>query len=603
MSQQLEQRAEARSGIAAPGPARGAGSAPPLRWGLLMPASFLVLSFAATLPLWLGPGPRLLGYGADTSMHLWFFAWFPHAISHGINPFVTSLATHPQAANLLWNNANLPLALLAWPLFVGLGPAAGIDLVYVLVLTAAATAMAWQLRPHVRHPSAAWLGGLLFGFGPFAQSELAAGHLTWVNTATLPLGWWVGTRALAAVRSRQRRVPWGLALAGWAVLQYWTSKELLATTLLMAGLLLLLRWRGRARIRLAGLSRALPLLLPALALSGLLMAVPLALQLGSHTPLSRPTVVSTSSNVVDLLQLLVPGYAQLLGIGPLGALSGHFSGILLETDAYLGLPLIALMVLVAVRQRRRRLVRLGAALAALGTLLALGPHLHVAGATTWVPLPWLALQHLPLYAKAVPSRMAVFIAAGAACLLAAGWDQLVEGASRRRRWLVLAVALLPLLPSLGVVAGWEGFRMETPAVLGAAPLRSLPPGSAIVTVPITTRANHGLTMYWQAVSQFRYAQPFGFLLHPGPHGIVTDNNPRSPLERLLAALSEGRAAPPGTDAGAVRAQLRAWGIAALVVVPQARLSEDVSALRGILGRSPEMVEGAAVWLRPGGAAA
>jgi hypothetical protein len=44
-----------------------------------MPASFLVLSLLLMLPLWLSGQPRLLGYGADSAMHLWFFEWFPFA--------------------------------------------------------------------------------------------------------------------------------------------------------------------------------------------------------------------------------------------------------------------------------------------------------------------------------------------------------------------------------------------------------------------------------------------------------------------------------------------------------------------------------------------
>ncbi|MGC8474426.1 MAG: hypothetical protein ACP5PW_08500, partial [Candidatus Dormibacteria bacterium] len=173
-----------------------------------MPLSYLLAALLLTLPLWLGGQPRLLGYGADSAMHLWFLNWFPYAISHGLNPFQTSIATHPSTVSLLWNNADLVLAFLAWPLFRLLPAAAAMDLVFVLMMAAAAAAMAWQLRSHLRHASSAWLGGLLFGFSPFALSELAAGHLTWVSTATLPLGWWVGERAWRAARDGRPAIRW-----------------------------------------------------------------------------------------------------------------------------------------------------------------------------------------------------------------------------------------------------------------------------------------------------------------------------------------------------------------------------------------------------------
>ena len=564
-----------------------------------MPIGYLVVALLLTLPLWLAPQPRLLGYGADTAMHLWFLNWFPYAISHGISPFQTTIATHPASVSLLWNNADLVLALLTWPLFRLVPAAAAMDLIYVLVLAASAAAMAWQLRGHVRHPSSAWLGGLLFGFSPFALSELAAGHLTWVTTATLPLGWWAGERAWRAAKAERNRVGWGMVLGGWAVVQYWVSKELLTTTLLMAALLLLLNLRRVLRGGLPGWRQLWPVVLGAVALFAILMAYPLISQVSSGVPLVRPTVVSPSANVVDLLEWLIPGYAQLMGIGPAGALSLRFTGELLETDAYLGLPLLALAAYVAWRQRTRGLVRLGAGLAAIAGLLSLGGHLHVAGAVTGIPLPWLLFEHLPVLAKAVPSRLTVFVVAGTACLLAAGWDSAVEYLPARSRTLLLTVLLVPLLPSSGLMAGVAGFPVYLPRVLQSRALRALPHGAAVLTIPITTRQNHGLAMYWQSESGFRYSQPFGYLLRPGAGGILTDNLRPSPLANLATALSLGDPHPSSTSAPAVRRQLRQLGIRALVLMPGPQLGAEEQEWRDLLGRSPELVDGAAVWLDPG----
>ena len=565
-----------------------------------MPISYLLAALLLTLPLWLGSQPRLLGYGADSAMHLWFLNWFPYAISHGLNPFQTSIATHPSTVSLLWNNADLVLAFLAWPLFRLLPAAAAMDLVFVLMVAAAATTMAWQLRPHVHHASSAWLGGLLFGFSPFALSELAAGHLTWVSTATLPLGWWVGGHAWRATRDGRHAVRWGGALGLWAVLQYWVSKELLATTLLMGLLLLVLNSRGILRRGLPPLRRLWPVAAVAVAVFGALMAYPIISQLTSGVPLSRPTVVSPTTNVVDLLEWVVPGYSQLMGIGPAGPLSLRFSGELLETDAYLGLPLLLLAGLAAWRLRPVPLARLGAGLAGLGGLLSLGGHLHVAGVVTWIPLPWLLFEHLPLLGKAVPSRLTVFLVAGVACLLAAGWDRVMERFSVWTRALILVVAVLPLLPSSGLLAGLAGFPMYTPRVLSSTAVRTLPADASVLTIPITTRDNHGLAMYWQAEAGFRYSQPFGYLLRPGPEGVLTDNLSPSPLANLATALSSGDARPVGVSSAAIRLQLRQLGIRALVLMPSGQFAAQEAELRAILRRSPEMVDGAAVWLQPGG---
>lgn len=466
-------RSHASGAMGKGSPAEGCG----WPWLMGMPVSFLAIGFLVTLPIWLSREPRLVGYGADTAMHLWFLRWFPFALTHGLNPFVTNLATYPHPVNLLWNNADLALALLSWPLLQLVGGAVGINLIYVGLMAAAAAGMAAVLRPRVSHASSAWLGGLLVGFSPFALSELSAGHLTWVTTATLPLGWWIGERSVRAVRQRHRRVAWGVAAGGWVVLQFWFSKELLATTLLLA-VLLGIAYYGRGRwAELRWIRGALPAVAAALAVMLVLMTYPLLAQLLSSIPLSLPTVTSTSNNVADLLSFLVPGNSQLLSSGVTNAISGHFTGALLETDGYLGLPLVALALWVSVRERHNRLVVFGSWCAGLGALLALGPWLHVAGSRLDVPLPWLVLEHLPLYAKAVPCRVLVFVFIGVACLLAAAWDHLCDRLSAAGRALAVTLLFAPLLPSLGIMQGIAGFPMTLPSVLASRQLRALPPGA------------------------------------------------------------------------------------------------------------------------------
>lgn len=568
------------------------------RWNVLMPATFLGLSFLLTLPLWLSRQPRLLGYGSDTAMHLWFFEWFPYAISHGIDPFVTNIATFPQQANLLWNNADLILALLSWPIVRVLGGSVTMGLIYVALLAAAASAMAWRLRPRVHHASAAWVGGLLFGFSPFAQSELAAGHLTWMTTATLPLGWWIAERSVRAVRNRSRRLVWGIACGGWLVLQYWASKELLATSTLMAVVLLVIFFARRSRAALRWIPSAAPLAVAAIATAGVLMVVPLAIQFSSAVPLSRPTVLPPGTNVLDLLAFVVPGYSQLVTLGATGLFAHRFSGVFLETDGYLGLPVAAMAVWAGLAHRANPLVRFGAACAGVAALLALGPRLHVDGNPLPLPLPWILLVHLPFYAKAVPSRMTVFVVAGVACLLAVGWDALISRLQAPGRVAVIGLLFLPLMPSLGLLQGYAGFPMYLPAVFASPQLRGLPRGSVIVTIPRSTRNNHGLTMYWQAESDFRFAQPFGYLLHSGPRGITTFLNAPSPLEDFVTQLTLNLGVNSSVTRQALASAFRRWRIRAVIITPRHGFQSEVDVASPLLGAPPRYISGAAVWMDP-----
>ena len=48
------------------------------------------------------PGRALLGTGRDPQIFVWAFAWWPHAILHGENPFVTHAVWAPDGVNLAW---------------------------------------------------------------------------------------------------------------------------------------------------------------------------------------------------------------------------------------------------------------------------------------------------------------------------------------------------------------------------------------------------------------------------------------------------------------------------------------------------------------------
>ena len=569
----------------------------PLTWGVWMPLSYLALSALLLSPALLGGGTRLVGYGADGAMHQWFLQWFPYAISHGVNPFITNYATAPQNTNLLWNNANLLLGLAFWPVVRLLGAVNTLNLLYVVLMASAGSLLAWQLRPHVRHASSAWMGGAIFAFAPWMQSELAAAHLTMLAIGTLPLGWWIGTRTLAAAREKRHLVRWGLACGGWLILQYWSDKELLATTAVMVGCLVALRWFWGRRVDLALVRQLSTVVVVAIVVTAALLAVPLAIQFGSHVSLSQSTVSSPKTNVIDLLAYILPGYGQLVSSSFTTSITGHFTGELLETDLYLGLPLIVLVVVAACRQWGRPLVRFGVACTLLGAIFASGAWLHIAGHSVELPLPWLLLGHLPGYAKAIPARMAPFVLAGVACLLAAGWDEVRWRLQPPLQVLLALLLAATLLPSTGIVQVIRGSSVSMPRVLSSAALRALRSGAMVITVPIPTRSNHGISMYWQSEDQFRFKEPFGFLLHPSPSGVYTDNLNPSPLESLFLTLTDDRRPTSPLPRAALARQIQDWRVAAIVDVRESGFQNSERVLESLLGQ-PRMIDGAAVWLHP-----
>ncbi len=114
---------------------------------------------------------------ADPGGYMWFLKWWPYALSHRLNPFITKIVWAPSGFNLTWA-ASIPLpALAAAPITQLWGPVVAWN---VLCLMSPALA-AWCAFILCRHLCGAFLpsliGGYLFGFSPYMLGHLL-GHLS-----------------------------------------------------------------------------------------------------------------------------------------------------------------------------------------------------------------------------------------------------------------------------------------------------------------------------------------------------------------------------------------------------------------------------------------
>ena len=74
--------------------------------------------------------------------------------------------------------------------------------------------------------------------------------------------------------------------------------------------------------------------------------------------------------------------------------------------------------------RKRRIVLLAGAMAAIAFIFSLGPRLYVDGHNTDIPLPFALLAHIPIAGGLVAIRFSLFIDLFVAGVLAAGLDEL-----------------------------------------------------------------------------------------------------------------------------------------------------------------------------------
>ncbi|HVA83356.1 MAG TPA: hypothetical protein VNF28_00495 [Candidatus Binataceae bacterium] len=443
-----------------------------------------------------------IGKGVDPQLLMWLVAWWPHALSHGLNPLYTRAAWAPDGVNLAWSTCMPLVSLPAVPLVLTMGPV----FTYNLACVVAVGLAAWCAFILCRHLSgeywAALAGGYVFGFSAYMLGQTAA-HLDLILTFPIPLF------ALLLIRGLRADLAWR-ALVGGLVLvlvaQFLLFVELFATMTLFAGI-------GLIVVLVAGSSaektRAVNLL-PSVALS---YAIALAavspflyymIASGYEPGAPHPPLLYST----DLLNLVIPTSTMELGrAAPLRSIAAHFPGNIFEAGGYIGIPLMLLAAAFARRHWSEGWARAIVFVLIVAVVLSLGPFLVVGGRPI-IPLPGLAVGTLPLIGKALPARLMLY-AFLALAIITAQW--LSDGVTSR--WVRVAAALAVLasmLPNLS--AGFWTSAIGVPAFFSdALYAKYLSPGETVVVLPY---GNAGDSMLWQLESGWYFRMAGGNLGPP-----------------------------------------------------------------------------------------
>ncbi|HEV3498535.1 MAG TPA: hypothetical protein VHA34_19525 [Actinomycetes bacterium] len=552
--------------------------------------AFLGLAMWMFAPAWSSPTTRTLeGGDGDPAIFMWFLRWVPFALEHGHDLLVTHYLNYPDGVNLMWNTS-LPLpGLLLTPVTEAWGPVLSFNLLLVLAYGLSAWCAYLAIRRFARGHLAAAVGGLIYGFSPAMRVQSHHLHMSLAFLVPLML------LALHEILVRQRRSPWlvGTGLGLMAGAQLLIGEELLAMTALLGFamfLLVVLTNLRRLRERWAYAAKAFSV---ALVMAAAIIVWPLSVQFGGPQRIHGDIQKTNYSN--DLQGFILPGWPQALTWEGAGELAAGFAG---GNSAYLGLPLLLVLVVLGVRWRASPVVRAGLVLMAVAAMLSLGPTLLVGGEDTGIPLPWAFFEDLPLLPSLIPARLAQLTALFAGLLVALFLQAVWTGGGwRRPAAIVVAVAvLLPLWPS-GTIASAE---VATPSFFTGPAVQTVPRDSVALVLPWPYRRT-SLAMTWQAEAGLWYRMPGGYFIGPQRD---TDQ-PRfdaipSPASITLGRIYGGHPPPrlTGPRRRALARDFVRWRIGTVVVGPMPNQAAMVGFLTDLLGREPEVVEGVFLWRDP-----
>jgi hypothetical protein len=549
---------------------------------------FLGLALWQFAPAWSSPTTTTLSGGnGDPAIFLWFLRWMPFALEHGHDLLVAHHLNYPDGVNLMWNTSLVLPGLVLAPLTTRFGPVLSFNVLLVLAYGLSAWCAYLAIRRFVPGHLAAAAGGLVYGFSPAMRGQAHHLHMSLAFLVPLLL------LLLHEILVRQHRPPWlaGAALGLLAGCQLLTGEELLTMTALV-GLALLLLVLGNIR-RLRG---RIAYAAAALAVAGVVFAAiaawPLSVQFSGQQRVWGDIQKTNYGN--DLFGFAVPGSRQALATD---ATDRWVAGLAGGSTAYLGVPLLLVLLALGVRWWRNAVVRVSLALLLLTAVLSLGPILRVGGRDTGIRLPMALLERLPLLDSMVVARMAILTALFAGLLLAVflhavwgqgGWRRVAGGA------VVLAV-----LASLWPASSIEAQKVDTPVFFTSSSMRELPRDGVTLVLPFAYR-RIAVPMTWQAEAGLWFRMPGGYIIAPHPDGRPRfDTNPTSGSMTFTAIL-RGKP-PPRLTAPWRRALARdfvRWRVGSVVVGPMPNRAVMVEFLTDLLGARPKRVGGVYLWRDP-----
>jgi hypothetical protein len=558
-----------------------------------------------------GPGHVITG-GSDTVQMTWFLNWVPYALGHGLNPFHSPLASFPDGVNLLNNTSAEFLGLIMAPVTLLFGPLASLTVVDTLALASSAIAMYFVVRRFTDWRPAAFVAGLILGFGPFVIGQ-ATNHPFLTCYALPPIILLLVHDLVVRLDGKQRRR--GIVLGLLITAQFFISSEVLAMTLVMATVLIVvLAVRGRRALR-GHLAAAAHGMCWAAGVATALLAYPVWYEIAGpqHVGgyLSNPALYRE-----DLLAPIVPDSLARLTVPSLVGTADHFASAAGENGSYLGVKLLATLIAGGVWLRRRAEVQVVGMVGVVAFVFSLGPRLMVAGrpaeladgkAAGLIPLPWALAAHLPLLRDLLPSRFSGFVTMAAAFLLAVILDRLYARTRAARPkapaalvpTVVAIVALVPLLPA-GVPFG--SFTPPSSTYFTSRFAGELPPGKVAVVYPYPSAYDDDAAL-WQTESGMRFVMPGGYFYVPQSPATWAASGPFTLLAYptstgdALGALYSGQP-PTRTPAlrATVRGELRSWHTQSVVAVPAPGTAASVvSFISWLVGARPVRQADAYVW--------
>jgi hypothetical protein len=565
-----------------------------------------VLALLSDAPAFFGghPANSLIMPGGDVAEQVWFMGWLPHALTHGLNPFVSQyLFAGSGGVNLMVNTSVMFPALLLAPLTLLGGPILAFNVSVVLAPVLCAWPMMLLARRFTSSFFLSLIATVLWVMSPYVMCHLGFAHLHQTVTFFPPV---VILLAASLVEGRRSARRTGVLGALAVIVQFFTGSELLAMAAFEVALGLMVLAVLRPKFVRAHAAKGVHALLVA----GGIAVVVLAYQLWVEFFGPRHTTGSPWGAEYSIGNKLAGFVHASVGLGHgdrLTSLMGK-PGLPDAPLSFLGWGMILTVVATCIWLRRNRIVQVLGLVGFVTFVLSLGVDVRVSG-TTEVLIPWAPWQlftHVPVVEQLIPGRFVQFVGFAGVLLCLIGWDALRTSLKPKGKLVAslgvcMAVAVVLVQQVLVVNAPFpSSVQFVEPKFFvdyGANPT----PEGRLLTLPYPN-SGFGLQsapMTYQARSGFTYQLLGGYVLVPTTHStasawLVPPTGGEGVLNRFMSSIGVRKLSPDERQqiADFINAS-KVTDVALIPIILDNSLAE--AEMTATMGTRPRFNDGTLVW--------
>lgn len=447
------------------------------------------------------PSTYYIGVGQDPAGYIWSLVWWPYALSHHLNPFISRVIWEPIGFNLAWA-ASIPAAGFAfWPITRWFGPIVSFNI--LMILTPAI--VAWSAFLLCQHVSRAFypslVGGYLFGFSPYILGHMLAGHVNLALIFGVALCPYLVLRGVTWAVSLLRL---SLLLATVLTLQFLISTEIVALITFFGAATLTIAYVVYPADQRAHLLKIVPYLIIAYLIFSFAVAPYLYYALSWGIPEQVHPIEKCSA---DFLGYFIPWPMLQFGGERFAAVTANLTPHMWysEKGTYISPPMLLILGLYIYRHGRSPQGKLLIISSVLMVACSFGPTLHIADRSV-MRFPWYWIARIPALNQALPIRFAIFFFLNLSIIGSIVFAD-------PRLWKSIRVSLAALSIIL-LLPGRHYFtdiphRVDTPSFFSREILETyVKPSQTLLIFPFGAK---GTSMLWQASTDMYFRMVGGYI--------------------------------------------------------------------------------------------